>query len=106
MTLTDALLSSGRTDIVYLASNSRLPGIFHLREFVDQGGLMSYGPDLLQSFYRAGHYVDRILKGADPAEMPVEQPLKFDLVINLQTAKQIGVTIPRDVLALADKVIR
>jgi putative ABC transport system substrate-binding protein len=106
VTLTDALLSSGRTDIVQLAINSRLPGIFHLRDFVEQGGLMSYGPDLHHSFYRAAYYVDRILKGATPANMPVEQPMKFELVINLQTAKQIGVTVPADVLALADQVIK
>jgi putative ABC transport system substrate-binding protein len=105
-TLTDAILSSGRTDIVQLATNNRLPGIFHLRDFVDQGGLMSYGPDLHHSFYRAAYYVDRILKGASPANMPVEQPMKFELIINLQTANQIGVAVPADVLALADKVIR
>ena len=106
VTLTDAVLSTGRTDIVYFAANHRLPGIFHLVDFVEQGGLMSYGPDLHHSFYRAAYYVDRILKGANPATLPVEQPIKFELAINLQTAKQIGVTIPTDVLALADKVIR
>jgi putative ABC transport system substrate-binding protein len=67
---------------------------------------MSYGPDLHHSFYRAAYYVDRILKGTTPANMPVEQPMKFELVINLQTAKQIGVTVPADVLALADQVIK
>jgi putative ABC transport system substrate-binding protein len=106
VTLTDAILSSGRTEIVQLAANSRLPGMFHLRDFVDQGGLMSYGPDLHYSFYRAAYYVDRILKGANPADMPVEQPVKFELAINLQTAKQVGVSIPADVLTLADKVIK
>ncbi len=106
VTLTDALLSSGRTEIVQLASNSRLPGIYHLKEFVEQGGLMSYGPDLHHSFYRAAHYVDRILKGESPATLPVEQPMKFELVINLQTAKQLGVEIPAEVLALADKIVR
>jgi putative ABC transport system substrate-binding protein len=106
LTLTDAILSSGRTDIVQLALNSRLPGVFHLRDFVEEGGLMSYGPDLHYSFYRAAHYVDRILKGAQPANMPVEQPMKFELAINLQTAKQIAVMIPTDLLALADRVIR
>jgi ABC-type uncharacterized transport system substrate-binding protein len=106
LTLTDAVLSSGRTDIVQLAANSRLPGMFHLRDFVEQGGLMSYGPDLHNSFHRAAFYVDRILKGASPATLPVEQPIKFELMINLQTAKQIGVAIPADVLVLADKVIK
>jgi putative tryptophan/tyrosine transport system substrate-binding protein len=106
VTLTDAVLSTGRTEIVQLAVNSRLPGMFHLRDFVEQGGLMSYGPDLHYSFYRAAHYVDRILKGANAASMPVEQPAKFELMINLQTAKLIDVTIPHDVLALADKLIK
>jgi putative tryptophan/tyrosine transport system substrate-binding protein len=106
VTLTDAVLSTGRTDIVYFATNSRLPGIFHLIDFVEEGGLMSYGPDLHHSFYRAAYYVDRVLKGANPANIPVEQPIKFELAINLQTAKQIGVTIPTDVLTLADKVIK
>jgi putative ABC transport system substrate-binding protein len=106
VTLTDALLSTGRTDIVQFATNNRLPGIYHLVDFVEQGGLMSYGPDLHHSFYRAAFYVDRVLKGANPATIPVEQPIKFELAINLQTAKQIGVMIPTDVLALADKVIK
>jgi putative ABC transport system substrate-binding protein len=106
VTLTDALLSTGRTDIVQFATNNRLPGIYHLVDFVEQGGLMSYGPDLHHSFYRAAFYVDRILKGAHPAAIPVEQPIRFELAVNLGTAKQIGVTIPTDVLALADKVIK
>jgi putative ABC transport system substrate-binding protein len=106
VTLTDAILSSGRTEIVQLATNSRLPGIFHLRDFYEEGGLMSYGPDLHHSFRRAAYYVHRILNGASPATMPVEQPTRFELVINLQTAKQIGVAIPTDVLALADNVIK
>lgn len=106
VTLTDAILSSGRTEIAQLATNNRLPGVFHLKEFVEQGGLMSYGPDLQHSFYRAAYYVDRALKGGHPADMPVEQPMKFELVINLQTAKQIGVSMPTDVLALADRVIK
>jgi putative tryptophan/tyrosine transport system substrate-binding protein len=106
VTLTDALLSTGRTEIVHFAANSRLPGIFHVIDFVEQGGLMSYGPDLHHSFYRAAYYVDRVLKGANPASLPVEQPTKYELGINLQTAKQIGVMVPADVLALADKVIK
>jgi putative tryptophan/tyrosine transport system substrate-binding protein len=106
VTLTDALLSTGRTDIVQFATNSRVPGMFHLVDFVEQGGLMSYGPDLHHSFYRAAFYVDRVLKGANPAGIPVEQPIKFELAINLQTAKEIGVMIPTDVLALADKVFK
>jgi putative tryptophan/tyrosine transport system substrate-binding protein len=106
VTLTDALLSTGRTDIVQFATNNRLPGIYHLVDFVEQGGLMSYGPDLHHSFYRAAFYVDRVLKGANPANIPVEQPIKFELAINLRAAKQIGVAVPADVLALADKVVK
>jgi putative ABC transport system substrate-binding protein len=106
ITLTDAILSSDRAEIVDLAIKNRLPGIFHLRDFVENGGLMSYGPDLHTSFRRAAYYVDRILKGTNPADVPVEQPIKFELVINLKTANQFGLTMPTDVLALADKIIK
>jgi putative ABC transport system substrate-binding protein len=106
VTLTDSILSTGRTDIVNLALNSRLPGVFHLRDFVEEGGLLSYGPDLHHSFYRAAYHVDRILKGTEPSDIPVEQPLKFELAINLQTARQIGLNMPSEVLALADRIVR
>jgi putative ABC transport system substrate-binding protein len=85
---------------------SRLPSMYYNREFVNAGGLMSYGADLADSYRRVAYFVDKILKGAKPAELPVEQPTKFELVINLKTAKQIGVTIPPDVLARASRLIK
>jgi putative ABC transport system substrate-binding protein len=92
--------------IVDFALKSRLPSIYNSREFVDAGGLMYYGADLADSYRRVAYFVDRILKGAKPADLPVEQPTKFELVINLKTAKQIGLTIPQSVLYRADKVIK
>jgi putative ABC transport system substrate-binding protein len=91
---------------VEFAAKNRLPAIYHNEGFVEDGGLMSYGPSLRGSFRRAATYVDKILKGRKPADLPVEQPMKFELIINLKAAKQIGVTIPPKVLARADGVIK
>jgi putative ABC transport system substrate-binding protein len=103
---TGALLNSNQTRIVSFALKSRLPSMYGRREYVDGGGLMYYGADLTSSYRRVAYFVDKILRGAKPADLPVEQPTEFELVINLKTAKQIGVTIPQKVLARADKVIR
>ena len=100
------VLISHRKQVTDLAVKSRLPVVFYVAEFVDAGGLMSYGVSVIDLFRRAATYVDKILKGAKPGDLPIEQPTKFELVINLTAAKQIGVTIPPNVLARADRVIR
>jgi ABC-type uncharacterized transport system substrate-binding protein len=99
-------LSTHRERIISVAATNKLPAIYSTPGFVDAGGLMSYGPDVSANFRRAATYVDKILKGAKPSDLPVEQPTKFEFVINLKTAKQIGVTIPPNVLARADRVIK
>jgi putative ABC transport system substrate-binding protein len=101
-----AMFTSERKRIVNLSAKHRLPSMYPQREYVDAGGLMSYAANFSDQFYRVAIYVDKILKGAKAADLPVEQPKKFELVINLKTAKQIGLTIPPNVLARADKVIR
>jgi putative ABC transport system substrate-binding protein len=106
MTLTDTRFFAERKWMVELAGKYRLPAIYFQREFVDEGGLMYYGADYVDLFRRAAVYVDKILKGAKPAGLPVQQATKFEFVINLKAAKQIGLTIPPNVLARADKVIR
>jgi putative ABC transport system substrate-binding protein len=100
------VLRSQQKQVVDLAVKSRFPAIYSVPEFVEDGGLMTYGVNIKDLYRRAATYVDKILKGAKPAELPVEQPTKFELVINLKTAKQIGLTIPPNVLARADKVIK
>jgi ABC-type uncharacterized transport system substrate-binding protein len=106
LTLADPLTLFHRDRIIEAAAKNRLPAMYELQEFVEAGGLMSYGPSILDNFRRAATYVDKILKGAKPGDLPVEQPTKFELVINLKIAKQIGLTIPPNVLARADRVIR
>jgi putative ABC transport system substrate-binding protein len=100
------LMNANQKRIVGLALKSRLPSVYNNRGAVDAGGLMYYGADIADSYRRAAYYVDRILKGAKPADLPVEQPTKFELVINLKTAKQIDLTIPQSLLFRADKVIK
>ena len=99
-------MRTNRNRIVGFALKSRLPSMWDNRDFVDSGGLMSYGADIVDSYRRVATYVDKILKGAKPANLPVEQPTKFELVINQKTAKQIGLTIPANLLLRADRVIR
>jgi putative ABC transport system substrate-binding protein len=106
LVLNDAMIDSQRDRIVQLTAQARLPAMYQWREFAEAGGLMSYGADLTQMYRRAASYVDKILKGAKPADLPVEQPTKYELVVNLKTASTLGVTIPQSVVLLADRVIR
>jgi putative ABC transport system substrate-binding protein len=104
--ITDGLFFNRRMTLVQLASEARLPAIYWQRNFPDESGLMSYGPNLGDLMRRSAAYVDKILKGAKPGDLPIEQPTKFELVVNLKTAKALGLTIPQSVLLQADEVIR
>jgi putative ABC transport system substrate-binding protein len=104
-TITDALIGLNRKRVVEFAAQNRLPAVYEGREAVDDGGLISYGPSLHDLFARAGYFMDRILKGAKPRDLPMEQPTRFELVINLKTAKALGLTVPASLLARADEVI-
>ena len=106
LVLSDPVFTSHRKRIADLAAKQRLPTVSGIREYVEAGCLMAYGPSFPDMYRRAAYYVDKILKGTKPADLPVEQPMKFELVINLKTAKQIGLTIPQSVLYRADKVIK
>jgi putative ABC transport system substrate-binding protein len=97
---------SERRRLVDLAARNRLPAMYQSRDYVDAGGLVSYGATLADLYRRAATYVEKILKGTKPADLPVEQPTKFELVINLRTAKDLGLTIPQTVLARADEVVQ
>jgi putative tryptophan/tyrosine transport system substrate-binding protein len=105
-TASGAVNNNDQRRIVEMAAKNRLPAVYHLGEFVDSGGLMSYGPNLGDMYRRAAYFVDRILKGAKPADLPVEQPTKFELLINLKTAKALGLTIPPVVMMRAERVIK
>ena len=106
MTISSPRFFAERKPIVALAGKYRLPAIYHQKGFVDEGGLMSYGPDYVDQYRRAAVYVDKILKGAKPADLPVQQATKFEFIINLKAAKQIGLTIPGRVLERANQVIK
>jgi putative ABC transport system substrate-binding protein len=104
--LPGAMFVNERRRLVDLAAKNRLPAVYGLREYVDTGGLMAYGPNLVDLYRRVATYVDRIVKGTKPGDLPVEQPTKFELVINLKTAKTLGIAIPQSVLGLANEVIQ
>ena len=106
LVVSDSMFSLHRTRLADLAAQSLLPAAYGLRDHVEAGGLMSYGPSLPDLFRHAATYVDKILKGAKPADLPVEQPTKFELVINLRTAKALGLTVQQSVLLRVDEVIR
>jgi putative ABC transport system substrate-binding protein len=105
MVLQDAMFVAQQKQIVDLAAKTQIPAIYAVQDFVEVGGLMFYGVDLTDMYRRAASHVDKILKGAKPADLPIEQPTKFELVINLKTAKALGIKIPDSIMLRADKVI-
>ena len=106
LTTPDPLVNTQQRQVLDFAAKNRLPAIYPGSEFVEAGGLMSYAPNYTDLFRRAADFVDKILKGTKPGDIPVEQPTKFEFIVNLKSAKQIGVTVPPNVLARADRVIR
>jgi ABC-type uncharacterized transport system substrate-binding protein len=104
--LPDPWLLSQRRRVVELVTNSRIPAVYHLRQYLEVGGLMAYGPSYTESFQQGAVLVDKILKGAAPTDLPVEQPWRFELVINMKTAKALGLTIPQTLLLQATEVIK
>jgi putative ABC transport system substrate-binding protein len=104
--LVDAVLQNNRTRVTNLAARHRLPAVYGLGEYAEVGGLLAYGPNRLDMFRHAATYVDQVLKGAKPGDLPIEQPKKFALIINLKTAKALGLTIPQSLLVRADEIIR
>ena len=106
VTLLDPNLSNFRSEVIALAAKLRIPAAYYLREFAEEGGLLSYGADRLQLWRRAATYVDTILKGTKPGDLPIEQPTKFELVVNLKTAQALGIKVPQSILLRADQVIR
>jgi putative ABC transport system substrate-binding protein len=105
LVLTDPLTFTRRSQIAQFALENRIPAVFEYKPFVAPGGLMSYGPDLKETFRRGGYYVDKILKGAKPGEIPVEQPTKFELILNIKTAQALGIDFPPALLASAEEII-
>jgi len=101
----DAFLSANRVELTSLAARYRLPALYNYRAFAEVGGLMSYGNDALDNYRRSAIYVDRVLKGEKPADLPVQVPTKYELVINQKTAKTLGLTVPDNLLTIADEVI-
>ena len=102
----DGIFYTHRMTLLNLAAKARLPISYSGRQFVDEGGLMSHAPDFGDMYRRSAGYVDKILKGAKPGDLPIEQPTKFEFVVNLQTAKALGLTIPQSILQRADEVVR